>query len=59
MHRNKTVLSSGLLFSKRKADLAYFIVTNIIIAPHITEWQNVSNSREKKVRGFRNPWEKN
>ena len=52
MHRNKIVLSSGLLLSKRKIHLAYCVVTNIIIAQHITEWQSVSNSRERKVRGF-------
>lgn len=52
MHRNKTVLSSGLLLSKRKVHLPYSVVTNIIIAQHITEWQSVSNSREGKVSGF-------
>lgn len=51
MHRNKTVLSSGLLLSKSKVHLAS-VVTNIIIAQHITEWQSVSNSWEWKVRGF-------
>jgi len=52
MHTNKTVLSSGLLLSKRRVHLAYSVATNIIIAQHITEWHSVSNSRENKVRGF-------
>lgn len=52
MHRNKTVLSSGLLLSKREVHLAYSVVTNIMIAQHTPKWQSVSTSRERKVRGF-------
>lgn len=52
MHKNKTVLSSGFLLSKRRVHLAYSVATNIIIAQHITEWYSASNSRENKVRGF-------
>lgn len=52
LHRNKTVLSSGLLLSTRRVHLAYFVAPNIIIALHRAEWQSARNSREKKVRGF-------
>lgn len=48
MHRSKTVLSSGLLLSKRKVHLAYSVLTDIITVHHVTERQSAIAGRGKE-----------